>query len=394
MSDLDQLREVGGRLRQPAFEDIVATRRRRTRHARVATGTALAGGLVVVATALASLGQAERGTPEPIDRTPTPTPTETFVVPSGQETLVPEIGPSDVAGFEIVATLTSSQPEHRGDAELSVTIPDRSISMSSYCRGDAGLYAFTDIDDGGGGYFACSPDAPTTLAPTTDLVDQVAQDPVDGTRTVRMWLARPSREFLDCVEVDGPVDCPRAEDVPPVSDPDADFGFRLYGSPDVSPVLRLPLAEENGEPFRFRALISVGGVPWVLDRAVVAAPGASRLAVRVRASDRPRLVDVYADDSIHLERCRREHADDLPSYESVQSADYWAQVHRLCGVDVRLLVDGQRVPPSDDPRADGHVRPLGAVLDAAEHRIEVEVVRGDPRDVAYALVLRHRSEMP
>ena len=146
MSDLDQLRDVGRHVHQPAFEEIVATRRRRTHRMQLAAGSSVAGVLVVVATVLASLGQADRSVPDPV--APTPAPTPTFVVPGGQETLVPEIEPADIAGFDVLATLTSSQPEHRDDTVLSITLPDQSVLLSSYCRGEAGLYAFTDIDDG------------------------------------------------------------------------------------------------------------------------------------------------------------------------------------------------------------------------------------------------------
>ena len=394
MSDLDQLREMDVRVRQPAFEHIVATRRRRTRRTRAAIASALSGALVLVAVAVASLGQTDRGAPEPVAPTPVPTPTESFVVPSGQETLVPDIAPGDVAGFDVLATLRSTQPEHAGDAVLSVTLPDQGVLMSSYCRGAADLYAFTDIDDGGGGFGPCDPDAPTTFTPDADLTDTSVHDSSDGSRTVRMWLARPSRAFLDCQE-SGRGDCPRAEDVPPVTAPDAEFGFRLYATPDVRPVLRLPLAEENGEPFHLRALVTVDGVPWLLDRAVVASPRAPRLAVSLPVSDHARLVDVYADDGIHRERCRTSHADELPAYETTDSHVYAAAVDRLCGVDLRLVVDGRRVEPTDDPRADGHVQELGAVLAPREaHRVEVEVVRGDPSDVRYAVVVRDRTDMP
>ena len=85
----------------------------------------------------------------------------------------------------------------------------------------------------------------------------------------------------------------------------------------------------------------------------------------------------------------------LPDPATTDSHVYAAAVARLCGVDLRLVVDGRTVAPVDDPRADGHVQELGDVLAPhEEHHVEVDVVRGDPRDVRYAVVLRTRTEMP
>lgn len=393
MPDLDQLREVGLRVRQPAFDEIVATRRRRTRRAQVAAGSSLASALVVVATALASLGQADRSVPDPV--APTPTPTPTFEIPSGQETLVPDIEPGDVAGFDVVATLTTEQPEHRGDPVLTTTFPDRGVSISAYCRGDVGLYYFYDLDDGSAGFDRCAPDATRSFVPPDDLGDGGAEDPVDPSdpsRTVRMWVARPTQEFLDC-QHSNRGDCPRVEDVPPVSDPDAEYGFRLYGSPEVRSVLELPVPDGNGGTQGFRALVTHDGVPWLLDRAVMAAPDVSRLALPLEASDTPRLVDVYADDGDHRERCRTRRADDLPSYEHTDSRDYWAAVDRLCGFELRLVVDG-RVVGDLAETVDG-TEALRTVLPAGSfHQVEVEVVRGDPRDLRFAVVLHTRTQLP
>ena len=43
------------------------------------------------------------------------------------------------------------------------------------------------------------------------------------------------------------------------------------------------------------------------------------------------LVDVYQAQSPHFEKCRLAHEDELPDYETTQSADYWAAVDELCG---------------------------------------------------------------
>jgi hypothetical protein len=84
----------------------------------------------------------------------------------------------------------------------------------------------------------------------------------------------------------------------------------------------------------------VDGTAWLVDRAVVAAPGADRLVVD-------------------------------------------------------LVVDGDVVAPDKNPQAGGHSQELGTRLSAgADHRVVVEVVRGDPRDVRYAVIVRTSTRTP
>jgi hypothetical protein len=288
--------------------------------------------------------------------------------------------------------VTNSQPEHRNDSELSATVPDTRAAVSTYCRGGSDLYYFYDIGDGGGGYDRCSPDAGTTLAPGVDIGDLVVKDPVGRPQTVRMWIARPSAAWLRC-QHDGSGGC-SLSDVPPALNPDAEFGFRVYAHEST---LAFPLLEDagNGEPYPLQALSTLGGTAWLVDRAVVAAPDADRLAFDLPASDRDHLVDVYTGPGAHLERCRARHAGSLPDRVSTDHTVYEAAFDKVCGVDVRLVVDGTTVKPDKAPNANGHFRELGASLSAGtDHQIVVEVVRGDPRDVQYAVVVRSRTQMP
>lgn len=91
-----------------------------------------------------------------------------------------------------------------------------------------------------------------------------------------------------------------------------------------------------------------------------------------------------------------QHRAELPDFETTQSHVYFALIDELCGAHVRLVVDGTPVPP--DRRAlvsKDHFTELGARLaPGVSHRIEVEVVRGDPRNLQYAVVVRTRTEMP
>lgn len=393
MSDLDQLREVGRLVRQPAFEELLDTRRHRTRRSRIATASAVAAAVAVAVGALAVTGGNVRTERPPVAPSPSPTPEERFQIPAGQQTIVPDIRPGDVRGFEALATVTNSQPQHRDDSELSATVTiDGPDSLATYCRARTDLWFVYDIGDGGGGYGRCSPGADTTLAPG-DLDEMAWPRGRPEPRTVRMWIARSPATFLEC-PANPSGDCPLLVDVPPVISPDAQFGFRIYQH-HAPAVLRLLEDAGNGEPFDLAALSSVDGTAWLLDRAVVAGPAAERLALELPASDRDHLVDVYAGIGPHLERCRTQHADELPDIASTDSHVYQAAFDKICGADLRLVVDGRPVGPDKDPHASGHYQELGARLSPGDdHQVVVEVVRGDPRNIQYAVVVRTRTELP
>lgn len=394
MSDLDQLREVGRLVRQPAFEELLETRRRRTRRLRLATASAVAAAVVVAVGALAVTGGNVRTERPPVAPSPSPTPEERFQIPAGQQTIVPDIRAGDVHGFDVLATVTNSQAAHRDDSELSATVTIHAAdSLSTYCRATPDLWFFYDIGDGGGGYGRCSPRADTTLPPGVDIDELGGPPSSPEPRTVRMWIARRPAAFLEC-QASGAGDCPSLADVPPVISPDAEFGFRIYQH-QAPAVLRLLEDAGNGEPFDLAALSSVDGTAWLLDRAVVAGPDAERLAFALPASDRDHLVDVYAGISPHLERCRTQHADELPDIASTDSHVYQAAFDKICGADLRLVVDGSAVGPDKDPQASGHYQELGARLSPGiDHQVAVEVVRGDPRNIQYAVVVRTRTELP
>jgi hypothetical protein len=400
MSDLDQLREVGHLLRQPAFEELLETRRRRTRRARIATASTLTVAATAAVVALAATGNNLRTDPPPVGPSPTPTPTETLQIPAGQQTIIPDIRPGDVHGFDALATVTNSQPEHRGDSELSatVTIHTEYQFYATYCRGGSDLWFFYDIGDGGGGSDRCSPDADTTLAPPADFSETASAPGGAESRNVRMWVARPSATWVDCKEAEAHGETPDNPDcdvVPqPIVNPDAEFGFRIY---EHQPRVALTLLDDqgNGEPYHFGALSGINRLAWLVDRAVVAAPDADRLAFELPASDSDYLVDVYTGKGPHRERCLAQHSDELPDWESTDHNVYEAAEDKICGVDVRLVVDGTPVTPDKDPDRAGHFAELGAHLaPGSAHQIVVEVVHGDPRNIQVAVVVRTRTQMP
>jgi hypothetical protein len=318
-------------------------------------------------------------------------------VPAGQRTVSPDIRPGDIHGIDVLATMTNSQPAHRGATELTTTVPTHvgAAGVVTYCRASRDLWWFYEREDGAFGFDRCSPDADTTL----QLPGYIDDEPVRDAATpfsMRMWIARPSVAYVDCFHGPTP-DCNAVYGLPqPIADPDAEFGFRIYEHRSARPVLEILDGARSGAPNVFEALSAINGVAWLVDRAVVAAPDADRLAFELPASDREYLIDVYEGSSHRFERCVKQHQDDLPDFETTQSRVYFALVDELCGADVRLIVDGS--PVSRDRReqaAKDHFSELGARLSAgAVHRIEVEVARGDPRNVQYAVVVRTRTELP
>ena len=148
MPDLDQIREVGWLVRQPAFSELLDTRRRRTRRTRIAMVSALAAAVTVTVAALAASGGDVRSDPLPVAPSPSPTATfpEPFEIPAGQQTTTPDIRPGDIHGFVVLATVANSQPGHQGDAELTTTVtsPVDSAYFSVYCRGTSDLWYFWD----------------------------------------------------------------------------------------------------------------------------------------------------------------------------------------------------------------------------------------------------------
>ena len=151
----------------------------------------------------------------------------------------------------------------------------------------------------------------------------------------------------------------------------------------------------NGEPWQFKALESIKGVGWLVDRAVVAAPDAPRLAFELPASGEY-LIDVYDAEGPHHDRCMKQHADELPNWASTDTHVYEAAVDKVCGVDLRLVVDGTTIAPEDvDRDVTGHFSGLGARLSpGTAHQVEIQVVRGDPRNIRYAVVVHVRTEIP
>jgi len=408
MPDLDRLREVGQLVRQPAFGELLDTRRRRTRRTRIATASALVAAVTVAVAALAASGGDVRSDPSPVAPSPSPTatPTERFEIPAGQQTTTPDIRPSDVHGFAVLATVTNTQPGHQGDSQLSATVtrPVDSAFFSVYCRGRSDLWYFWDRGDGGGGDGTCSPDADTTpsgarrrgtLEPSGDIGEIARTQRGTESITVRMWIARPSAAYLRCRRQDTE-DCFTKYGLPqPTVSPKAQFGFGIYAH-ESPRALRLFPGNADPTNYSYGAISSIDKVAWLLDRAVAAAPGADRLAFELPASDNEYLVDVYDTFGPRFDRCLDQHQGELPDFASTDHSVYEAARDQLCYADLQLVVDGTPVPPDDaDAAYKGHFSELGALLPpGVVHRVEVRVIRGDPRNIRFAVIVRTRTELP
>ncbi|RYP81919.1 hypothetical protein EKO23_22800 [Nocardioides guangzhouensis] len=386
MADYRQLLELTEQVPLPVFDDIINLQTRRSRRARAALAVTTVVAVVVTVGALAISGEVDRGQPPPVDRTPTPTPSPTFEVPAGQRSLRADIGPGDVHGFDVLATLTNSQPEHRGATYLegSATVHTEGIHVSFYCRGSSNLWLMTQRN-GGWGFSQCSPDADTSFAPVEDIY-QTTPRHLPETLSAAAYVSSPSPDWLTgydaCERHTASNDCFVRWGVPqPIADPPAEFGFRIYEHRSQRRVLKL----WNGA--EFEALSTSRGRAWVVDRAEFAAPRSDRLAFVLPAAKSRRLLGVFTRPTQHVDTCLKPYQDVLPDWGS-HRAEHEAEADRLCGNDVRLLVDGQYIAP---PASDDFGTDWGQALMYAspgEHHVVVTVTRGDPRNIRYAVVIR------
>lgn len=388
MSDLNRLLELTEQVIPPTFDDLVAVQRRRSRRAHAAMACGLAAGVVAVVGALTLTGGTNKSEPEPT--TPTPTPSELFVIPDGQTTIPVDIRPGDVHTWDVLATVTNAQPEHRGATDLSTTVTVHTDGASGenhvsyYCRtSDKQTWMVTSVSGGGGGIGPCNSEGPMTFEPVVDIPQWTSHHFAEPL-TVRMYLTRVSPEMEACLRK-GVENCEALFGVPqPLATTDADFGFRIYEHQATRTVLTL------WDSYTFEALSTIDLKPWIIDHAVVAAPGASHLAAALPNSEAQRLVGVYAVHGPHWDVCAKQHEAELPNQEPFSA--YSRELEKLCGVDFRLLVDGEYVEPpklhiTDSDPPIGFGEPVMYVAPGAHH-VTVDVTGNDPRNVRFAVVIR------
>jgi hypothetical protein len=386
MSELNRLLELTEQITPTAFDDLVDVRRRRSQRVHAATAVGLAAAGVVAILGAFSLSEGgSRTDPAP---TPTPTPSELFVIPEGQTTTPVEIRSGDVHEWNVLATVTNAQPGHRGAADLSTTVTVNTEggggqwSVSPFCRTeDKDIWMVSRMSGGAGGYGPCDSEGPMKFRPSDigQWSDSGSPEPL----TVRIYLTRVTPELENCLDGGDMTEC-FARYGRPLATTDAEFGFRVYEHPRSRFVLTL------WDWYTFEAVSTIDLKPWIVDHAVIAAPGSDRLAVALPDSDRERLVGVYSLHGPHWDTCVEAHEAELPNPES--GSDWRNAVEKTCGVHFRLLVDGEYVKPpelqlTDDDGPSGFGYPV-MYVDPGAHHVTVEVTGSDPRNVRFAIVIR------
>ena len=368
-------------VRLDEVRDRIRTARRR-RAAAAAVGAVAAVLAVLVGTTLVS--DPKGRSQDPVK--PTPSPSETFRIPAGQVTLHPDIGPGDVRGWETLGTRTNRDPGFKGATDLSMTvtlhtqIDGGGATVAWFCHGDPDTWFVMVYDNGGGTVAPCRRDRPAAPPPPPDL-QAFTRASAPGELPVRMYVtATPPKGERDCLSR---AYRPKCDTLLPLSSTDAEFGFTVYEHRPSRHVL-----EVLGWPFE--ALAVVEGEEYLVDRAVVAAPRATRLVVRLGASDRPRVVSLYRAETPALEACggrldKDGILDGMP-YKQAEFERLQRQIQAQCVVRLVSRVDSRRVRgPGQAPSYGEEWRTTVAPGPARE--VTVDVAANDPRNTRFAVIV-------
>ncbi len=182
-----------------------------------------------------------------------------------------------------------------------------------------------------------------------------------------------------CLRTTTDVDaCLAAHSVEPLDSADVTFGFGVYEH-QAAPVVLSGL----GGNIESQALVTADGVEYLADRAVVAAARAARLVVPLPASDRRTILAVVSVDTPATETCARAVNPDPPGNAEEEAANQ-ARFEQRCLATVELRVDGE---PSRE-KHDWYFGEQQVLLPPGPAReVTVNVVKNDPRNVRYALVI-------
>jgi hypothetical protein len=346
--------------------------------------------LVVGVTLLADAqDQADR----PIHR-PTPTgstPTETVEIPAGQITVTPDIRPGDAQGWKTLGSRTNSQPGRVGATELSMTVRNYfgdggdGTYVGWFCHASPDTWYAYSYGDGGGGVGYCSLNDPVSPPPPDRDLGPSTFQFLPEPLPVRMFVFKPTKAQKQCLNSDG--DCK----IRPAASTDATFGFAIHEHRATRPVLHLgtDLGFEVGhleDPLDFAALVIQGGHEYLIEEAVVPAPGVNRLVVRLDASDQERLVGVFSVENKRSQACGDRYAKEHRHPGSKDSAERALAdaAAKFCNVEYSLKVDDNGAPLSADFPDFGDPwmhAPAGA------RQVTVDVAHGDPRNERLAIVI-------
>lgn len=379
-----RLAEVHGRIQ---------TARRRRGAAAAAGSAVVVLALVVGVTLLADTREQADG---PIHR-PTPiatTPTETVEIPAGQVTVTPDIRPGDARGWKTVGSRTNTQPGRQGATELSMTVAryfgagGDGTYIGWFCHATPDTWYAYGYGDGGGGVGYCSPDDPVSPPPPDRDLGPSTFQFLPEPLPVRMYVFKPTKAQKQCLKRYSTGDCK----IRPAASTDATFGFAIHEHRATRPVLHLgkDLGFEVGhleDPLDFAALVIQGGQEYLLEEAVVPAPGANRLVVRLDASDRERLIGVFSVANKRSAACgdryQKEHP--FPGSKNGGERALAEAAAEFCNVEYSLKVDDNVAPVSPDfPNLGGD---LWMNAPAGARQVTVDVARGDPRNARLAIVI-------
>jgi hypothetical protein len=371
--------------------DRIHTARRR-RGAAAAAGSAAAVLALVVGAAL--LPETREQAEAPIHH-PTPiakAPTATVEVPAGQVTVAPDIRPGDVRGWKTLGSRINTQPGRVGVTELSMTVRKYfgdggdGTYIGWFCHASPDTwYAYT-YGDGGGGVGYCSLNDPVSPPPPDRDLGPSTFQFLPEPLPVRMYVFKPTKAQKQCLKRYSTGDCK----IRPAASTDATFGFAIHEHRATRPVLHL--GRDLGfevlhleDPLDFSALIIQGGHDYLIEKAVVPAPGANRLVVRLDASDRERLVGVFSAKNKRSQECVERYGKEhrLRGGESAERALLDDAV-KFCNVEYSLKVDdnGSPVPGEFSEFGDPWMHaPAGA------REVTVDVARGDPENERLAVVI-------
>ena len=380
MPELDELRSLSHQLRPPSLEALADVARRRERRTAVAVAAGATSVVVaVIAIVMVAVGPGHDGSR--LDPAPEPTPSVSTSGASGTErgVFVPEVTPDDLRRWEELATVTNADPDHLGDTDLRFDVPVRggNVDWGFFCTGDPDTWYIAILGDTGAeAYGYC--DIPLRQSPPplpTDISAFGDSGSAPATIEVRMFVTGPiPQQHLDCFDRMSPADC---QDVKPPLEPlestDVTFGVSVFEH--WAP----PVVEVAGEGVG--ALVSTGGVDYVLRRVAQGRPGATGLSLELDPSRPELLVGVVQSTTRAMVTC---------GTGATSSAE-----ERACHPDVMLRLGGRRVKLERGEFGDiPMLAPplLYRVPAGTAGRIDLRVTRGPPEHVGLAILVFEATE--
>ena len=198
-------------------------------------------------------------------------------------TIVPDIGPGDVVGWETLARRSTTDAGREDDADLSVTVTESMLTEVEFsCRGTSDTWLVISYLDGVGGYVPCMESAQPVAYPA-ELVPNEVEEEGETLGEVRMFLTEPGQvNCWDTPTVATPREfdaCVAAYETLAEVPEGVTAELVVWGHPDPPTVARI-LASDYG------ALGILEGTEYVLDRAILSAPGCRHHDSRARTCRR------------------------------------------------------------------------------------------------------------